>query len=110
MADVTETFLEAERLRGDGNLEAAAAKYEEALALDPRHILAHSALAVTYGKLGRHEDAVKHAAQVCEIDPTDPFHFTALSMIYQRAWAGTNNHAYIKLAEDAMARAKTTRR
>ena len=32
----------------------------------------------------------------------DPFSFTALSVTYQRAFAGTNNMQYIRMAEDAM--------
>ena len=34
-----------------------------------------------------------------------PFNFTALSVTYQRAYAGTNDGRYIQLAEDAKARA-----
>jgi hypothetical protein len=55
-------------------------------------------------KLGRHEEAIEHARQVCELEPNDPFSYTALSVTYQRAYAGTGNHAYIQLAEEAMAR------
>ena len=53
-------------------------------------------------KLGRHEEAIQHARRVCELEPNDPFSFTALSVTYQRAFAGTNNMQYIRMAEDAM--------
>jgi hypothetical protein len=53
-------------------------------------------------KLGRHDDAISHARRVCELEPNDPFSFTALSVTYQRAFAGTNNMQYIRMAEDAM--------
>jgi len=43
---------------------------------------------------------------VCKIEPNDPFSFTAMSVTYQRAYAGTNNMEYIKLAEDAMERSR----
>ena len=65
-------------------------------------ILAHSALAVVLQKLGRHEEAIQHARRACELEPNDPFSFTALSVTYQRAFAGTNNMQYIRMAEDAM--------
>jgi hypothetical protein len=59
-------------------------------------------LAIIQQKRGRHEEAITHARKVCDIEPTDPFSFTALSVTYQRAFAGTNNMNYIRLAEDAM--------
>ena len=52
--------------------------------------------------LGQHEDAIQHARRACELEPNDPFSFTALSVTYQRAFAGTNNMQYIRMAEDAM--------
>jgi hypothetical protein len=36
------------------------------------------------------------------LEPNDPFSFTALSVTFQRAYAGTGNMQYIRLAEDAM--------
>ena len=74
------------------------------------YALAHSALGVLCGKVGRHEDAVRHAVRVGELEPNDPFSFTAMSVIYQRAYAGTNNPQYIQLAEDAMARSQMIQR
>ena len=44
----------------------------------------------------------EHARKACEIEPNDPFSYTALSVTYQRAFAGTNNMQYIRMAEDAM--------
>ena len=49
-----------------------------------------------------HDEAIAHARRVCEIEPNDPFSFTALSVTYQRAYAGTNNMQFIRMAEDAM--------
>ena len=66
------------------------------------YALPHSALAVVLQKLGRHDEAIQHARRVCELEPNDPFSFTALSVTYQRAFAGTNNMQYIRMAEDAM--------
>lgn len=99
-------YDEADKLKAEGKLEEAAAKLEEALALDDNYALAHSALAVVLQRLGKHEDAIQHAVRVAELEPNDPFSFTALSVTYQRAFAGTNQMAYIRLAEDAMERSR----
>ena len=102
MADPVALYDEADKLKDAGKLDEAEAKLNEALAGDSNYALAHSALAVVLQKLGRHEEAIAHARKVCEIEPDDPFSFTALSVTYQRAIAGTNNMDYIRMAEDAM--------
>jgi tetratricopeptide (TPR) repeat protein len=102
MADVVALYDEADRLKDAGKPDEAVAKLNEALAVDPKYALAHSALAVLLQRLGRHEEAIEHAEAVCELEPNDPFSFTALSVIYQRAFAGTNDQQFIRLAEDAM--------
>ena len=106
MATSHELYDEADRLKEEGNLEDAVAKYQQILEQDEGFTLSHAALAVVLGKLGRHEEAVKHAQRVCELEPEDPFSHTQLSVIYQRAFAGTNDQNYIRLAEDAMARSQ----
>ena len=73
---------------------------------DESFVLAHLALARVYTKTGQHEEAIKHGVRACELEPTDAFNFTALSVTYQRAWAGTQNQEFITKAEDAMARAQ----
>lgn len=105
MSDVNEMYSAAERLKDQGKFQEAIDQLEALLAIEPRHVLTHLALAVLYGKVGRHEDAVTHGQKACEIDPSDAFNFTAMSVTYQRAWAGTQNSQYIQLAEEAMARA-----
>ncbi|MFT5328175.1 MAG: Flp pilus assembly protein TadD [Planctomycetaceae bacterium] len=99
-------YDEAERLKDDGQYELAIEKLTELLAGDETHALAHSALAVLYGKVEQHAKAIAHAVRGSEIEPNDPFSWTALSVIYQRAFAGTNNQQYIQMAEDAMAKSK----
>ncbi|MCG8583353.1 MAG: scaffolding protein, partial [Pirellulales bacterium] len=106
MITKTELYDQAERLKDNGNYEAAIEKLTELLAMDASHALAHSALAVVYGKVGQHEKAVEHGVHASELEPDDPFSWTALSVTYQRAFAGTNNQQYIQMAEDAMARSK----
>ena len=104
MPSLHELYDEADRLKEAGNFDAAITKLEEIIAQDDDYALAHSALAVLCGKTDRHEDAIRHAKQVCELESEDPFSFTAMSVIYQRAFAGTNQPQYIQLAEEAMAK------
>ncbi len=52
------------------------------------------------------DKAISHGQRACELEPSDPFNFTALSVTFQRAWAGTQEQKYIQMAEDAMAESK----
>lgn len=104
MASAAELYNEAEKLKDDGQYDNAIAKLNEALEADSSHVLSHLALAVLYGKVNQHEKAVQHGQRACELDPSDSFNFTALSVTFQRAYAGTQNSQYIQMAEDAMAR------
>lgn len=99
MGTPEQAYDEADKLKDAGQLDEAAAKLEELLAGHPDYALAHSALAVIYTRLRKHEDAVKHALRTTELEPNDPFSFTALSVTYMRA-------GKIPEAEDAMARAR----
>src|ERR1043165_253828 len=102
MSDPVVLYDQGDKLKDEGKFDDAVAKFKEALAVDANYALAHSALAVVLQKLGRHEEAIQHARRACELEPNDPFSFTALSGTYQRAFAGTNNMQYIRMAEDAM--------
>jgi Flp pilus assembly protein TadD len=102
VADPVALYDEADKLKDASRLDEAVAKLKEALTVDPNYALAHSALAVVLQKQGLHEEAIQHARKVCEIEPQDPFSYTALSVTYQRAFAGTNSMGYIRMAEDAM--------
>lgn len=101
-----ELYNEATRLREEGDLEGAERKLNEALEADPDYALAHSALAVVLQKLDRHDEAIIHAQCVCKLQPSDPFSYTALSVTYQRAFAGTGDMKYIPMAEEAMERSR----
>lgn len=94
-----ELYDAADRLKDEGKLEEAAAKLHELLAQDASYPLAHSALAVVYTRLGKHDDAIRHGLEVAKLEPNDPFSFTALSVTFQRA-------GKIPEAEDALARAR----
>lgn len=105
MTNVNALYAEAEKLKDDQQFEAAIDKLNECLALDPNHALSHLALAVIFGKVNQHDKACEHGEKACEVEPTEAFNFTALSVTYQRAWAGTQQQEYIAKAEDAMAKA-----
>ncbi len=106
MPERVRLYDEADKLKAEGRLDEAAEKLQQVLAIDEGYGLAHSALAVVLQRLGRHDEAIKHAVRVTELEPNDPFSFTALSVTYQRAFAGTNQMGYIRLAEDAMERSR----
>jgi tetratricopeptide (TPR) repeat protein len=105
MSDLTSLYDEADKLKDDGKYEEAIAKLQQVLAEDPDYVLAHLALGVLCGKVGRHAEAVEHGMRACELEPEEAFNFTAMSVTYQRAFAGTQNAEYIHRAEDAMAKA-----
>ncbi|TWU29479.1 tetratricopeptide repeat protein [Bythopirellula polymerisocia] len=106
MSDEVRLYDEADQLKAAGELEEAAKKLGEAIAINDEYALAHSALAVVLQRMGKHEEALEHARKVSELEPMDPFSFTALSVTYQRAYAGTGNMDYIRLAEEAMERSR----
>jgi tetratricopeptide (TPR) repeat protein len=106
MSDAVKLYDEADKLKDEGKLDEAVARLKESLVADPAYALAHSALAVVLQKQGNHNEALEHAIKVCELAPEDPFSYTALSVTYQRAFAGTNNMQYIRLAEEAMEKSR----
>lgn len=104
MPTVNELYNEAEKLKDAGQYPEAIAKLNEALKLDESHVLSHLALGVVLGKTGQHEAAVKHAERAVQLEPHDTYNYTMLSVVYQRAWAATQDQKYIQLAEEAKAR------
>lgn len=105
MPEPHEIYDEGERLKEEGQLEEAVAKYHESLEADPNLALAHFALAVALGRLGNHEKAVEHGERAAQLEPTEPFSYSALSVTYHRAFEGTRDMRYVELAEQAKARA-----
>jgi Flp pilus assembly protein TadD len=92
-------YAAAEALKDAGDLAAAVAALEHLVEDHPDFALAHSGLAAWCTRLERHEDAIRHARRVCELEPHDPFSFTALSVACQRG-------GRIAEAEDALARSR----
>lgn len=101
MSDPIQLETEAGQLRSEGKYQEAAEKLLEAVATDPSFVRGHLALAVTYHMMGDYPKSIEHGEKACELEPNDPFNFTALSVTYRRAFAGTNDPKYIQLAEDA---------
>lgn len=92
-------YAAAEKLKNSGDLAGAVAALEALVARHPDYALAYSALGAWCTRLDRHDEAVRYARRVCELEPTDPFSFTALSVACQRG-------GRIAEAEDALARSR----
>lgn len=107
MCDIHKQYNEVEKLIDDEKFTEAIEGLNAIVAEDETFVLGHLALARVFTKTGQHAEAIQHGEKVCELEPTDPFNFTALSVTYQRAWAGTQEQIYITKAEDAMAKAQT---
>ena len=105
MSDLHDRYNEVEKLIDTEQYDDAAKGLQEIVAADDSFVLAHLALARVYTKTGEHDKAIQHGERAVELEPDDAFNHTALSVTYQRAWAGTQDQQYIQKAEDAMARA-----
>jgi Flp pilus assembly protein TadD len=99
MSTREERYEAAEALKNAGRLEEAVTALEALVAEHPDFALAHSALAAWCTRLERHEEAVRHARRVCDLEPKDPFSYTALSVACMRG-------GRIAEAEDALARSR----
>lgn len=106
MSDIHTKYNAVEKLIDDEKFDEAIPQLLEISQEDESFVLAHLALARVYTKTGDHEAAIRHGEKACELEPTDPFNFTAMSVTYQRAWAGTQEQQFITKAEDAMAKAQ----
>lgn len=96
----------AEKLKDEGKHDEAITLLNEILQEEPTHVLTHLTLCRIYTLQGKFEQAVEHGQRACELEPNDAFNFTALSVTYQRVFAGTGDKRYIQLAEDAMAESR----
>jgi Flp pilus assembly protein TadD len=94
-----ERYEAAEAVKNAGDLPGAVTALEAVVAADPDYALAHSALAAWCTRLERHDEAIRHARRVCELEPADPFSYTALSVACMRG-------GRIAEAEEALARSR----
>lgn len=99
MATREELYDSAQRTKDSGKLAEAVAELEAVVGDHPDFALAYSALAAWCTRLERHDQAIAYARKVCELEPHDPFSFTALSVACVRA-------GRIPEAEDALARSR----
>lgn len=106
MTDIHEEYDRVEKLIDNEEYQPAIEGLLGIVKQDDSFVLGHLALARVYTKTGQHTEAIEHGKKACELEPTDAFNYTALSVTYQRAWAGTQEQEYIQLAEDAMAKAR----
>lgn len=106
MSDIHDKYNTVEKLIDEEKFEEAIAQLGEIVSQDDTFVLAHLALARVYTKTGQHDLAIQHGERACQLEPNDPFNYTAMSVTYQRAWAGTQDQQYIRMAEDAMAKAQ----
>ncbi len=68
-AQAAELAARGNRCVAEGRLEEAVACYEQALALDPRHVIACSNLGFALQQLGRLDEAVSRLDQALALDP-----------------------------------------
>ena len=106
MSDIHQRYNEVEKLIDDEKYTEAIEGLKAIVADDDSFVLGHLALARVYTKTGQHDEAIRHGEKACELEPTESFNYTALSVTYQRAWAGTQDQTFIQKAEDAMAKAQ----
>lgn len=69
---------------GQLRIDDAIAAFDQALALAPDDVEVLLALSMAHSKKGDQDKAIELATRASEIDPTDPFPHTNLSMFYQK--------------------------
>ena len=104
-AKILELEREAEAFRDDGKYEEAIAKLQELLELDGEFVRGHLAMAMICERTGDFAKAVEHAERAVALEPDDALNFTALSVIYQKAFEATRDPIFIQKAEAAKDRA-----
>lgn len=72
-------------LQQQGDLDGAIDKLHQLVDEHPDYPLAHAALATFHSQKENFDEAVEHSRKVCELEPEDPFSFTAMSLICQKA-------------------------
>jgi tetratricopeptide (TPR) repeat protein len=85
MPSSEELYDEAVDCVAAGDLDAAIAKYTQAVALDPRFADAWEGLSMALADKERWEEALTAAKKVVELTPDEQLGYTNVSRIYQRA-------------------------
>ena len=84
MTDRKDHYLAGLKLFGNEKHAEAIAEYEKALELKPDWTDAMHALATSQSKLGDHDKAIATVNRIIELEPTDAFAFTSLSIFLMR--------------------------
>ncbi len=103
MTDLIQMYNTAEKLKDAGKYDESVAILNELLTADANHVLSHLTLARIYTLQKKFDLAIEHSRKACDLEPNEAFNFTAMSVTYQRTYAGTGDTKYIQLAEEAMA-------
>jgi Flp pilus assembly protein TadD len=85
MASKEALYDEAIELQQQGNLEESMGRLNQLVADYPDYALPHAALAMFHSQQEQFDEAIEHSRKVCELEPEDPFSFTAMSLICQKA-------------------------
>lgn len=96
MSSKQELYNEGLDLFGQGKMEEAIAKYEEAIQTDPNDGEIHMAVSMAYQRLKDLDKALESAKKAVEINPQEALFYTNLSRCLQQK-------GMIQEAEDAMA-------
>ena len=84
MSDKKSYYMAGLKAFGEGKNEDAVAAFRSALEEDPNWSDCLQALSMALMNLGKLEEALETAKNICELASEDPLAFTGLSMIYQR--------------------------
>lgn len=85
MSTAEQLFDQAVDHIAEGNVDAAIAKYEEAIALNPAYSDAWEGLSMALADKELWEQAIDAAKKVVELTPKEQLAYTNVSRIYQRA-------------------------
>ncbi|MFN0243184.1 MAG: tetratricopeptide repeat protein [Planctomycetota bacterium] len=84
MTDRKTHYLAGMKLFGADRHAEAIEEYAKALTLSPDWTDALHALATSYSKLGRQDEAIATVQRIIELEPDDAFAYTSLSIFLQR--------------------------
>lgn len=88
-------------LREAGKSDEAISEMERLAAQYPDYPLAHLALAVFYSKSERFAESVDEAKKACELEPENPFYFTAASSLAIRGGDRETAESALMKAQEA---------
>jgi len=98
---------EADKLREQGRLEEAVAKYRESLQYNPENVIAHNGLGITFYKQGKLIEAISAYHQAIQLNPNEGACYSNLAVVLAAQGeldeAITNLHRAIQLSPNEAA-------